>query len=228
MSDKGIGSFARYKCHIFAPHFFAPLLRPVSGETAEAVTPTFRGDDLEVTTTGDAGLVAEHANVPRFFAGAPGDASPCQFSVDGCGGARVKRCARNDRGTLASPSTRPSIPRRHDTPVVLVGDRGIFNAPTAQQSAKNLAEAKIARQSLPNRASRATGVSRLLVLPGRRKVGLRFEGDCRPKKTAEASLERFVVARLALRIVGQGRSERPALTKTIALPSPPSPVLSAD
>ena len=51
MSDKGIGSFARYKCHIFAPHFFAPLLRPVSGETAEAVTPTFRGGDLEVTTT---------------------------------------------------------------------------------------------------------------------------------------------------------------------------------
>jgi hypothetical protein len=37
-------------------------------KTAEAVTPTFRGGDLEVTTTGDAVLVAEHANVPPFFA----------------------------------------------------------------------------------------------------------------------------------------------------------------
>jgi len=42
----------------FTPHFFAPVLRPVSGETAEAVTPTFRGGDLEVTTTGDAVPVA--------------------------------------------------------------------------------------------------------------------------------------------------------------------------
>jgi hypothetical protein len=135
MSDKGIGSFARSECHIFAPHFFAPLLRPVSGETAEAVTPTFRGGDLEVTTTGDAALVEEHANVPPFFAQAP-----------------------NDEGTLASSSTPPSIPRRHDTPVVLVGNRGFFKSPTAQQSAKNLAEAKIVRRSPPDRASRATGV----------------------------------------------------------------------
>ena len=70
MSGKRIGSFGRYKCHFFTPHFFAPVLRPVSGETVEAVTSTFRGGDLEVTTTGDAAPVAEHANVPRLFAGA--------------------------------------------------------------------------------------------------------------------------------------------------------------
>jgi len=95
-----------------------------------------------------------------------GDASPYQFSVDGSGGTRAGRCACINRKPLRVPLHRHQSQGGTTLLSCCSVIAGASILRRAQQSdSSNCVKAAIVRRSLPDRAGRATRVSRLLVLP---------------------------------------------------------------